>query len=75
MFAAGDVSSKGLDIRLPNHVFNALKMHSKKEEKYNNKIHDRKERATHVCILLTQFILLCVFKFLVKKSRVCSVLL
>lgn len=47
MFAAGDVSSKGLDIRLPNHVFNALKMHSKKEEKYNNKIHDRKERATH----------------------------
>ncbi len=46
-FAAGNVSSKDLDLKLPNHVYNTLKTHSMKEEKYSHKVHDRKEHATH----------------------------
>lgn len=47
-FATGDVSSKDLDIKLPNHVYNVLKLHSKKEEKHSHKILEKKEHSTHV---------------------------
>ena len=33
-FPAGDLNEKGQDYRLPNSVFNTLKLHSHKEEKY-----------------------------------------
>jgi len=44
-FASGDVGNK--DIRLPNHVYNKLKLHSKKEERHTMKLHEKQEHSTH----------------------------
>eukprot|EP00795_Rhopilema_esculentum_P008544 gene8544-14545_t len=46
-FASGDVASKDLDIKLPNHVYNTLKLHSMKEEKHSHKVTEKKEHSTH----------------------------
>jgi len=46
-FATGDVASKYLDVKLPNHVYNTLKLHSMKEEKHSHKITEKKEHSTH----------------------------
>ena len=47
-FAAGDVGSAELDLKLPNSVFNTLKQHSYREERQSARIHEKKEHATHV---------------------------
>ena len=47
-FAAGDVGSSELDLKLPNSVFNTLKQHSYREEKHSARLHEKKEHATHV---------------------------
>lgn len=44
-FPCGDVSKK--DIRLPNHVYNRLKVHSKKEERNEMRVHEKQEHSTH----------------------------
>jgi len=46
-FETGD----GVDMRLPNHVFNQLKVHSKVDNKRGHRIHEKKEHATTVCIV------------------------
>jgi len=43
-FKVGDVSDK---VRIPNHVFNKLKLHSMKEEKTDIRLHEKQEHATH----------------------------
>ena len=45
-FNSGDVGGK--DIRLPNHVYNKLKVHSVKEERNGMRVHDKNEHSTHV---------------------------
>jgi len=45
-FETGD----GADMRLPNHVFNQLKVHSKVDNKRGHRVHEKKEHATSVCI-------------------------
>ena len=47
-FAAGDVGSSELDLKLPNSVFNTLKQHSYREERQSARLHEKKEHATHV---------------------------
>jgi len=47
-FETGD----GADMRLPNHVFNQLKVHSKVDNKRGHRVHEKKEHATAVCIVL-----------------------
>lgn len=44
-FETGD----GADMRLPNHVFNQLKVHSKVDNKRGHRVHEKKEHATAVC--------------------------
>ena len=34
-------------VRLPNHVFNKLKLHSMKEEKSDIRLHEKQEHATY----------------------------
>ena len=46
-FETGD----GADVRLPNHVFNQLKVHSKVDNKRGHRVHEKKEHATAVCII------------------------
>lgn len=43
-FQSGDVNE---DIRLPNHVYNKLKIHSMKEEQSNMRLHEKQEHSTH----------------------------
>ncbi|WAR17259.1 RIOK3-like protein [Mya arenaria] len=43
-FVSGD--GEGMDMMLPNHVYNALKRHSVKENHRNHKLHDKKEHST-----------------------------
>lgn len=43
-FNTGEVDKK---IRLPNHVFNKLKLHSMKEEKSDIRLHEKQEHATY----------------------------
>lgn len=50
-FAAGDVSSSELDLKLPNSVFNTLKEHSYREEKHSARLHEKKEHSTHEQVL------------------------
>jgi len=45
-FAVGDVAG-GDKVRLPNHVFNKLKLHSMKEEKSDIRLHEKQEHATY----------------------------
>lgn len=46
-FAAGDVGSKELDLKISNNVYNSLKKHSIKEEKQSYRLHEKKENSTH----------------------------
>ncbi|XP_028405145.1 serine/threonine-protein kinase RIO3-like [Dendronephthya gigantea] len=46
-FAAGDVGSKELDLKISNNVYNTLKQHSIKEEKQSYRLHEKKEHSTH----------------------------
>ncbi|XP_069105640.1 serine/threonine-protein kinase RIO3-like isoform X1 [Argopecten irradians] len=43
-FEVGD--GEGMDMKLPNHVYNKLKMHSISENKRSQKLHDKKEHST-----------------------------
>lgn len=43
-FEVGD--GEGMDLKLPNHVFNKLKSHSKAENKKSQKLHEKKEHST-----------------------------
>ena len=43
-FETGDTHA--MDMRLSNKVYNTLKMHSVHEEKRNNRLHDKKDKAT-----------------------------
>jgi len=47
-FETGD----GADMRLPNHVFNQLKVHSKVDNKRGHRVHEKKEHATAVCCIM-----------------------
>jgi len=56
-FETGD----GADMRLPNHVFNQLKVHSKVDNKRGHRVHEKKEHATAVCesiVLMMKFAIL-----------------
>ena len=46
-FPAGDIVDAGDDFQLANHVFNTLREHSYKEEKYAQRLHEKKEHSTH----------------------------
>jgi len=46
-FAAGDVGSKKLDLKLSNTVYNTLKQHSYREERQSHRLHEKKEHSTH----------------------------
>ncbi|EDO38418.1 predicted protein [Nematostella vectensis] len=46
-FAAGDVGSKSLDLKLSNSVYNTLKQHSYQEERRSHRVHDKREHSTH----------------------------
>lgn len=43
-FVSGD--GEGMDMQLPNHVYNKLKRHSDSENKRNQRLHDKKEHST-----------------------------
>lgn len=43
-FVSGD--GEGMDMQLPNHVYNKLKRHSEKENKRQQKLHEKKEHST-----------------------------
>ncbi|XP_046584241.1 serine/threonine-protein kinase RIO3-like [Haliotis rubra] len=43
-FGSGD--GEGMDMQLPNHVYNKLKAHSQKEDKHREKLHEKKEHST-----------------------------
>ncbi|XP_013403160.2 serine/threonine-protein kinase RIO3-like [Lingula anatina] len=43
-FETGD--GKGMDLKLPNHVFNKLKQHSVSENKKSQRLHEKKEHST-----------------------------
>ncbi|KAM7427906.1 Serine/threonine-protein kinase RIO3, partial [Porites harrisoni] len=50
-FAAGNVGSEELDLKLSNSVFNTLKQHSYREERQSARLHEKKEHATHEQVL------------------------
>lgn len=50
-FQVGD--GIGMDLKLPNHVFNALKQHAYSEERRSARVHEKKEHSTAVSILST----------------------
>lgn len=37
-----------MDLKLPNHVFNALKQHAYSEERRSARLHEKKEHSTAV---------------------------
>ncbi|XP_059158948.1 serine/threonine-protein kinase RIO3-like [Physella acuta] len=45
-FESGD--GEGMDMRLPNHVYNQLKSHSVVENKKSHKIHEKKDHSTAI---------------------------
>lgn len=47
-FPAGDVADERSFYRLPNPVYNSLKLHARAEEQRSQRLHDKKEHATHV---------------------------
>ena len=51
-FISGD--GEGMDMQLPNHVYNKLKRHSDMENKRQQKLHEKKEHSTAVSIDLTE---------------------
>lgn len=53
-----------MDLKLSNHVFNALKQHAYSEERRSARLHEKKEHSTAVSILSTSPIL--VEKFLLQ---------
>lgn len=50
-FQVGD--GIGMDLKLSNHVFNALKQHAYSEERRSARVHEKKEHSTAVSILST----------------------
>lgn len=40
----------GMDLKLSNHVFNALKQHAYSEERRSARLHEKKEHSTAVCL-------------------------
>lgn len=40
-----------MDLKLSNHVFNALKQHAYSEERRSARLHEKKEHSTAVSIL------------------------
>lgn len=46
-FQVGD--GIGMDLKLSNHVFNALKQHAYSEERRSARLHEKKEHSTAVC--------------------------
>lgn len=48
-FQVGD--GIGMDLKLSNHVFNALKQHAYSEERRSARLHEKKEHSTAVSIL------------------------
>lgn len=53
-----------MDLKLSNHVFNALKQHAYSEERRSARLHEKKEHSTAVSILSTSPIL--VEKFILQ---------
>lgn len=47
-FQVGD--GIGMDLKLSNHVFNALKQHAYSEERRSARLHEKKEHSTAVCL-------------------------
>ena len=47
-FQVGD--GIGMDLKLSNHVFNALKQHAYSEERRSARLHEKKEHSTAVSI-------------------------
>ena len=47
-FDCGD--GEGIDLKLSNKVYNKLKRHSDAENKRHQKLHEKKEHSTAVCI-------------------------
>lgn len=45
-FEVGD--GEGMDMKLPNHVYNKLKSHSLSENKRSHRVHEKKEHSTAV---------------------------
>lgn len=50
-FQVGD--GIGMDLKLSNHVFNALKQHAYSEERRSARLHEKKEHSTAVSMLST----------------------
>ena len=50
-----------MDLKLSNHVFNALKQHAYSEERRSARLHEKKEHSTAVSILIYLFIYFCRF--------------
>ena len=50
-FETGDYTRGSFDMRLPNHVYNALKIHSVKVESRMNRLHDKSDQSTNVMSL------------------------
>lgn len=46
-----------MDLKLSNHVFNALKQHAYSEERRSARLHEKKEHSTAVSIPLTSLAL------------------
>lgn len=46
--ASGDIANEKDDYTLSNSVYNSLKRHSMKEQKYGHKLHEKKEHSTQV---------------------------
>lgn len=53
-FQVGD--GIGMDLKLSNHVFNALKQHAYSEERRSARLHEKKEHSTAVSFLTFFFI-------------------
>lgn len=51
------------DMKISNNVYNTLKTYSKAEDKRSNRLHDKREKATAVCMIYkwTYFLLLIYF--------------
>ena len=45
-FESGD--GEGMDMQIPNHVYNKLKRHSVKENARHQKLHEKKDQSTAV---------------------------
>ena len=50
--ASGDIANMKDDYTLSNSVYNCLKRHSLKEQKYSHRLHEKKEHSTQVSRLV-----------------------